>query len=189
MSRLWARFAGLFSNRTLVGMDKAGNRYFARTEEIDGVMKEKRWVIFKGEQEPTTIPVEWICWLNGQRRKAPTPEEIAELEARREAVRLNVALLKKEEEERKAREGAAKKAGSTGQVAGPDLKSFLQQLKVASEGEETERAADATNSTRIHKEPEAEERTPYEDRKQQPESSEPSGSGQSFKPGFWQPPT
>lgn len=42
MSRLWARFAGLFSNRTLVGMDKAGNRYFARTEEMDGVSK---WVV------------------------------------------------------------------------------------------------------------------------------------------------
>ncbi|XP_017980156.1 PREDICTED: uncharacterized protein LOC108662924 [Theobroma cacao] len=55
------------------------------------IIKEKRWVEFKGEQDPTTIPVEWICWLNGQRKKAPTPEEIMELEARRERVRLNVA--------------------------------------------------------------------------------------------------
>lgn len=41
MSRLWARFKGLFSSRTLVGTDKAGNRYFTVTEEIDGVSK---WV-------------------------------------------------------------------------------------------------------------------------------------------------
>ncbi|XP_044973810.1 uncharacterized protein LOC123441440 [Hordeum vulgare subsp. vulgare] len=34
--------------------------------------------------------VEWICWLNGQRKKAPTPEELAELEARRERVKQNV---------------------------------------------------------------------------------------------------
>jgi hypothetical protein len=77
-------------------------------------VKEKRWVVFKGEHDPTSIPgiyfmvaivqllkllvfcphllihvilfhiidgllmliilVEWICWLNGQRKRAPTPE-------------------------------------------------------------------------------------------------------------------
>ncbi|XP_017980155.1 PREDICTED: uncharacterized protein LOC108662923 [Theobroma cacao] len=91
MSKLFARIAEYFSNRTFIGINKAGNRYFTRKEEIDGILKEKRWVEFKGEQDPTTIPVEWICWLNGQRKKAPTPEEIMELEARRERVRLNVA--------------------------------------------------------------------------------------------------
>ncbi|KAH6822040.1 NADH:ubiquinone oxidoreductase [Perilla frutescens var. hirtella] len=131
MSKLWARFSGLFSNRTFVGMDKTGNRYFTRTEEIDGIMKEKRWVLFKGDQNSTSIPVEWICWLNGQRKKFPTSEEMALLEARRERVKLNVALLKKEEEERKAREG---KASKIGQAVGPDLKSFIQQFPADSEG-------------------------------------------------------
>ncbi|XP_022869198.1 uncharacterized protein LOC111388670 isoform X2 [Olea europaea var. sylvestris] len=95
------------------------------------VMKEKRWVVFKGEQDPTSVPVEWICWLNGQRKRAPTPEELAELEARRERVRHSVAMLKKEEEERKAKEG---KTVSTGKGAGPDLKSFIRQFPVDSEG-------------------------------------------------------
>ena len=76
--------------------------------------KEKRWVVFRREEDPTSIPgnfqtstnglfhgficmyeslhliicidlvtisclinvvvVEWICWLNGQRKRAPTPE-------------------------------------------------------------------------------------------------------------------
>ncbi|XP_065637420.1 uncharacterized protein LOC136070845 isoform X2 [Quercus suber] len=98
------------------------------------VMKEKRWVVFKGEKEPTSIPVEWICWLNGQRKSAPTAEEMMELEARREQVRLNVALLKKEEEEKRAKAGATRKTISTGQVGGPDLKSFIQQFPAASEG-------------------------------------------------------
>lgn len=93
MSKLFSRLAGLFSGKNLAGVDKAGNRYFTRKEEIDGVMKEKRWVIFKGEDDPTSIPVEWICWLNGQRKKAPTPEEMAELEARRERVKLNVTRM------------------------------------------------------------------------------------------------
>jgi len=41
MSKLLARIAGYLSNRTLVGVDKVGNRYFTRTEEIDGISK---WV-------------------------------------------------------------------------------------------------------------------------------------------------
>jgi hypothetical protein len=181
--RLVSRLLGMFQSRTQVGVDKAGNRYFTRVEEVDGAgscphpfpaflpshetfkfvfytthgcwliskscsllmlvplldgtVKGKRWVEFKGtDQDPTTVPgdqspfsfgwcrhvpwpkdfpnltdgapcfcrhvwiihidsemicfvssgecseshssvvsvVEWICWLNGQRKKAPTPE-------------------------------------------------------------------------------------------------------------------
>ncbi|WVZ65459.1 hypothetical protein U9M48_014818 [Paspalum notatum var. saurae] len=104
--RLVSRLLGMFQSRTQVGVDKAGNRYFTRVEEVDGAMKEKRWVEFKGaDQDSTTVPVEWICWLNGQRKKAPTPEELAELEARRERVKQNV--------ERKAES--------------PNLQSFVKQ--------------------------------------------------------------
>ncbi|KAL6999285.1 hypothetical protein U1Q18_000447 [Sarracenia purpurea var. burkii] len=148
MSKLWARIAGLFGSRTLTGVDKAGNRYFTRKEEIDGVMKEKRWVVFKGEDDPTSIPVEWICWLNGQRKKAPTLEEMIELDARRERVRQNVALLKKEEEERRAKEGSRRTAPSTGKVGGPDLKSFIQQFPVASEGDRVGETSDAIDGMR-----------------------------------------
>ncbi|KAG6525684.1 hypothetical protein ZIOFF_015650 [Zingiber officinale] len=56
MSKLFSKFLGFFSSRKLVGVDKAGNRYFTRAEEIDGIVKEKRWVIFKDEAEPTSIP-------------------------------------------------------------------------------------------------------------------------------------
>ncbi|PON91973.1 NADH dehydrogenase [ubiquinone] 1 alpha subcomplex subunit [Trema orientale] len=126
MSKLFSRVAGFFSNRNLMGVDKAGNRYFARKEEIDGVMKEKRWVAFKGEDDPTSIPVEWICWLNGQRKKAPTPEEMEEMEARRERVRQNVA--------RKA--------------ARPDLRSFIRQFPASSEGDKVEEETEAKEEVR-----------------------------------------
>ncbi|OVA03374.1 NADH:ubiquinone oxidoreductase [Macleaya cordata] len=153
MSKLFSRFAGFFSSRTLAGMDKTGNRYFIRKEEVDGIMKEKRWVIFKGEDDPTSIPVEWICWLNGQRKKAPTNEEMAEMEARRERVKLNVAILKKEEEERKSKEQTTRQSGSTGKVGGPDFKSFIRQFPTTSaEGdgdkEETNAVDDSTKSSR-----------------------------------------
>ncbi|XP_021905922.1 uncharacterized protein LOC110820672 isoform X2 [Carica papaya] len=182
MSKLFSRLAGLFSGKNLAGVDKAGNRYFTRKEEIDGVMKEKRWVIFKGEDDPTSIPVEWICWLNGQRKKAPTPEEMAELEARRERVKLNVTLLKKEEEERRAREGSASKPVTAGKVGGPDLKSFIRQFPVAAEGDKVDRASNASHDIRT-KQAEAERAEPL------PDLAEPTGSGASYRPGTWQPPT
>ncbi|KAL6543161.1 hypothetical protein OROHE_010681 [Orobanche hederae] len=205
MSRLWARVAGLFSSKTFVGLDKTGNRYFARTEQIDGVMKEKRWVVFKGEDDPTSIPVEraspcasgdgipnrlveWICWLNGQRKKAPTPEEMAELEARRERLKMNVASLKEEEEERKAKGGKATTT-SIGKAAAPDLKSFIQQFPTDSEGKKVEEI----DSKHVPSGKDSEE---TQERKEDPEyiriqteSSEPTGSGASFRPGTWQPPT
>ncbi|KAH9803758.1 NADH dehydrogenase 1 alpha subcomplex subunit 12 [Citrus sinensis] len=159
MSRLLARIAGFFSSRTQVGVDKAGNRYFTRTEELDGRMKEKRWVVFKGEQDPTSVPVEWICWLNGQRKIAPTPEEIAELEARRERVKLNVALLKKEEKEKRAKEGTIPKRTSSGIVGGPDLKSFLRQFPSGSEGDKRQEPTGAKDGERT-KETETEEAKP-----------------------------
>lgn len=164
-------------------MDKAGNRYFAKKDEVDGIMKEKRWVVFKREEDPTSIPVEWICWLNGQRKRAPTPEELMDLEARRERVRQNVALLKKEEEERKAREGSTRKVINTDKVEGPDLKSFIRQFGVPSEGDENQEESVSMEGVRNSKEKEAKKA------KQDPESTEPTGSGQTFRPGTWQPPT
>ena len=34
--RLLSRVLGMFQSRTQVGVDKAGNRYFTRVEEVDG---------------------------------------------------------------------------------------------------------------------------------------------------------
>ncbi|XP_004294418.1 PREDICTED: mimitin, mitochondrial [Fragaria vesca subsp. vesca] len=178
MSKWLGRIAGMFRSGSMVGKDKAGNRYFTRNDEVDGILKEKRWVVFKGEEDPTSVPVEWICWLNGQRKKAPTAEEIIELEAKRERVRQNVALLKKEEEERKAREGTTRKVVNTGK-GGPDLKSFIRQFPGSSEGDKHKDETNEMDGVRTSKEKEAVKQ----------ESTEPTGSGQTFKPGTWQPPT
>ncbi|XP_021288769.1 uncharacterized protein LOC110419957 isoform X2 [Herrania umbratica] len=159
MSKLFARIAGYFSNRTFIGVDKAGNRYFTRKEEIDGIRKRKDG------------------WNSKESEIQPQSPEIMELEARRERVRLNVTLLKEEEEERKAREGS-KKVVSSGKVGGPDLKSFIRQFPSASEGDKVEQASD-----------ERTKETQEEKGKPLPESSEPTGSGASYKPGTWQPPT
>ncbi|KAG5223330.1 NADH:ubiquinone oxidoreductase family protein [Salix suchowensis] len=70
MSKLLARLAGYLSNRTLVGVDKVGNRYFTRIEEIDGIMKEKRWVVFKGEEDPTSLPEKENLWGRKQKNQS-----------------------------------------------------------------------------------------------------------------------
>ncbi|XP_011620460.1 mimitin, mitochondrial isoform X1 [Amborella trichopoda] len=177
MSKWVSKIKGLFSSRTLAGVDKAGNRYFSRTEQIDGMMKEKRIVIFKGEEDPTSLPVEWICWLSGQRKKAPTPEEMIELEAKRERVKMNVAMLKKEEEKRILSGTGLQK--SSGKIDAPDLKSFIQQFRDASfeqtEGNESETITDDSDEM---------DRDPSTIR-----TTEPTGSGASFTPGTWQPPS
>ncbi|WZZ09914.1 hypothetical protein YC2023_095835 [Brassica napus] len=185
MSRLWAKVAGLFRSKSFIGADKTGNKYFSRMEEIDGLVKEKRWVVFRREEDPTSVPVEWICWLNGQRKRAPTPEEMAELEARRERVKLNVARLKKEEEERKAREGTGRKITSIGKVEGPDLSSFVRHFPPDSKGDKPEEASEEADQSRVKEhEPEIVTAEPPE-----PKTTEPSGSGSSFRPGTWQPPS
>ncbi|KAK6154429.1 hypothetical protein DH2020_008677 [Rehmannia glutinosa] len=174
MSRLWARFAGLFSSRAFMGMDKTGNRYFARTEQVDGAIsydtfllvyssvKEKRWVVFKGEQDPTSIPAQ-----KGS----------------------DTRVLKKEEEERKAKGGKVTTT-SIGKAAGPDLTSFIQQFPTDSEGNKIEEASDSKDVPSDKGSKESQERKEVPDYiRKQAESTEPSGSGESFRPGTWQPPT
>ncbi|KAK8941304.1 hypothetical protein KSP39_PZI010191 [Platanthera zijinensis] len=173
MSKLFARVTAFFTSKTLVGVDKAGNRYFTRKEDTRGIMKEKRWVIFKSEQDPTSIPVEWICWLNGQRKRAPTPEEMAELETKREQVKQNVALLKKEEEEKKLANTGLHPGKTIGKDASPDLKNLIKQFPGASYDQNN--GSDASSAIGNGR---SEERT-----------SEASGSGSSFRPGTWDPPS
>ncbi|URE23561.1 NADH ubiquinone oxidoreductase subunit NDUFA12 [Musa troglodytarum] len=135
MSKLFSKFLGLFSSRTLVGVDKVGNRYFTRVEEIDGIMKEKRWVIFKGEEDPTSIPV----------------------------------LKKKEEEERKS---GVRQSKSIGKGGSPDLRSFIRQFPDASFAPKKDEVSDRKDVA-----------------KKEERSTEPTGSGKTFRPGAWQPPS
>ncbi|XP_068644355.1 uncharacterized protein [Aristolochia californica] len=194
MSKLLSRFLGFFSSRHLVGFDKHGNRYFTKKELIDGIMKEKRMVIFKGEEDPKSLPVEWICWLNGQRKKSPTPEEMIQLDARREIVKQNVARLK-EEEARHSKDSKLKQRVSTGKVGGPELRSFIQQLKDVSldeRGDGPDIVPEATEgSIDESRRPEStsKQQTDFPEDELEHPTAEPTGSGASFRPGTWRPPS
>ena len=47
----------------LVGKDQDGNKYY--TSDIShGIKKEKRWVLYKNEDDPTSIEPMWHAWLH-----------------------------------------------------------------------------------------------------------------------------
>lgn len=47
----------------MVGTDEFGNRYYrARRWRRHG--RERRWVIYKGEDEASKVPPEWHAWLH-----------------------------------------------------------------------------------------------------------------------------
>lgn len=72
LSRVLSFFAK--RGKQLAGSDKAGNTYYRQFKDIDGTVKERRWVEFGGSSVVELIPVEWNSWLNGRRKEPPTPE-------------------------------------------------------------------------------------------------------------------
>ena len=46
-----------------VGRDQFGNRYF-RGRPRTGYQRERRWVIYAGEDEASAVPPAWHAWLH-----------------------------------------------------------------------------------------------------------------------------
>ncbi len=46
-----------------VGEDEFGNRYF-RSAKLSRYGRERRWVVYKGKNEASTVPAEWHAWLH-----------------------------------------------------------------------------------------------------------------------------
>lgn len=53
-----------------VGKDINGNVYY-RGKPRPGMQKERRWVVYKGAPEATTVPPEWHGWLHYQTDVVP----------------------------------------------------------------------------------------------------------------------
>lgn len=64
----------LFHGR-LVGKDAAGNRYFT-LKKAPKHGHAKRWVMYKGEVEPTRVPPEWHGWLHYTVEKPPMERQM-----------------------------------------------------------------------------------------------------------------
>ncbi len=57
-THLYTRLYGEF-----VGKDDFGNRYFQERKAPQG-RRRKRWALYAGAAEPSTIPAEWHAWLH-----------------------------------------------------------------------------------------------------------------------------
>ena len=58
MMRLVTRMTG-----RLVGKDNAGNLYY-EAKKLNQLGRRRRWVMYVGEVEASTIPPEWHAWLH-----------------------------------------------------------------------------------------------------------------------------
>lgn len=124
LARLWA----VVRLKELVGKDRAGNTYYRQSRKVDGALTERRYVEYKGDSDPRTLPVEWSSWLMGRRKEAPTPEEIMALEAYRKRVKMNAAMVEKEEEKRRFRSKSLQQDVHTDETKPPEMNKFIEQV-------------------------------------------------------------
>lgn len=124
LARLWAAVR----LKEIVGKDKAGNAFYRQSRKVDGAVTERRWVEYTGDPNPRTLPVEWLSWLTGQRKVAPTPEEIMALEAHRKFVKMKVAMVEKEEEKRRFRSKSLQQDASINEMKPPEMSKFIEQV-------------------------------------------------------------
>ena len=59
----------------LVGKDAVGNIYYEAKKAPRGVLRRRRWVMYAGEVEASTIPPEWHSWLH-YTTEQPIPETV-----------------------------------------------------------------------------------------------------------------
>ncbi|WP_066550441.1 MULTISPECIES: NADH:ubiquinone oxidoreductase subunit NDUFA12 [unclassified Sphingomonas] len=52
-----------------VGVDPLGNRYFQGGMDTNG--QPRRWVIYKGANDPSRVPPAWFSWLHHQIEGVP----------------------------------------------------------------------------------------------------------------------
>ena len=55
-----------------VGEDEFGNRYYRAPSRIPRSIRERRWVVYSGYAEPSTIPGAWHGWIHHTVDHPPT---------------------------------------------------------------------------------------------------------------------
>jgi NADH:ubiquinone oxidoreductase subunit len=53
-----------------IGTDSDGNRYYQERKARPG-MRRRRWVIYKGAAEASSVPPEWHAWLHYNMQEPP----------------------------------------------------------------------------------------------------------------------
>jgi NADH:ubiquinone oxidoreductase subunit len=58
----------------LVGRDEVGNTYYRAKSAIPDSIPERRWVIYNGYSEASTIPPGWHAWMHHRTNVPPSGE-------------------------------------------------------------------------------------------------------------------
>lgn len=74
MSPVHIGWVTLISGGKSVGADSSGNKYY-RAKPRSGYKRERRWVVYKGNPEASTVPPEWHGWLHHQTDIVPAEAE------------------------------------------------------------------------------------------------------------------
>ena len=79
LARLGARASWALLKKKKVGIDAAGNSYYAQLDKnLEGEIIERRIVSYKeSDNDPTILPPEWIQWLQKTRDEPPSAETLA----------------------------------------------------------------------------------------------------------------
>jgi NADH:ubiquinone oxidoreductase subunit len=64
-------FVTLMSGAKRIGRDSEGNKYY-QAKARKGYNHPRRWVVYKGEAEPSRVPAEWHGWLHYQTDDVPS---------------------------------------------------------------------------------------------------------------------
>jgi NADH:ubiquinone oxidoreductase subunit len=74
MLRTWLR-------GELVGVDEYGNRYYRERGRRDhggsAWRRERRWVVFARDADPTRVPPGWVGWLHRRFEKPPSEQPLS----------------------------------------------------------------------------------------------------------------
>ncbi len=73
LSPIHIHFVTLVTGATRVGTDMYDNKYY-RAKPRKGYKSERRWVIYKGEPEASSVPPEWHGWLHHQSDIVPSDQ-------------------------------------------------------------------------------------------------------------------
>jgi NADH:ubiquinone oxidoreductase subunit len=64
----------------LVGADEYGNRYYRRRGDRNSAgaewRRERRWVVFARDADPTLVPPGWVGWLHRRFEKPPSEQPL-----------------------------------------------------------------------------------------------------------------
>lgn len=69
-------FVLLWAKGEYVGEDQLGNKYY-RGKPKPGRTQERRWVVYKGEAEASSVPPEWHGWLHHQTNTVPSEDGLS----------------------------------------------------------------------------------------------------------------